>query len=85
MDNVYKYLLQANLAGKGHTPHKLCHTTGATLAKDGADLLAIQNMLGHSSLVTTQIYTHLDNSDVARAVRKSSLAKLGIKKESSEP
>lgn len=58
-------------------PHKLRHTTATTLAKDGADILTIQKRLGHESSATTEIYTHLDQSDIAKAVSRSSLSELG--------
>lgn len=73
--------LKARLGGMGYTPHKLRHTTASQLAKDGAPLLAIQEVLGHSSPTTTQIYTHLEQDDIAKAINSSSLAKLGGKPE----
>lgn len=74
---MQKHTLNAELGGKGYTPHKLRHTAATTLAKDGVDLLAIQQVLGHESPATTEIYTHLGNEDVAKAVKGSSLALLG--------
>ena len=64
------------MAGKGYTPHKLRHTTGTMLAKDGEDLLVIQNILGHESTDTTKIYTHLGQEDISAAIRRSSLGSL---------
>ena len=54
------------------------NTTGTTLAKDGVDLLVIQQVLGHENPATTEIYTHLGQDDVAKAVRDSRLGLLGI-------
>lgn len=72
-----KYTLEAKLGGKGYTPHKLRHTTATMLAKDGKDSQVIQKVLGHESMDTTQIYMHLDSSDIAKAVDTSSLNNLG--------
>ena len=78
---MQKHVNAAGIGGMGYTPHKLRHTTATMLAKDGVDLLAIQQILGHESPTTTQIYTHLGNEDIERAVQQSSLSDLGQHRE----
>lgn len=69
-----KYLKKANLDSKKYTPHKLRHTAATLMYKYGnVDIRSLQKILGHESVSTTQIYTHVDDEKLREAIKSNPL------------
>lgn len=78
-------LKSAGLDGKGITTHKLRHTSATLMYQYGdADVLTLKELLGHASVSTTEIYTHLSDDNVRSAVESNPLANVKSKESGDE-
>ncbi|KKT82516.1 MAG: hypothetical protein A3B99_02980 [Candidatus Yanofskybacteria bacterium RIFCSPHIGHO2_02_FULL_44_12b] len=66
---VKKYSIKAGIMGKNISPHTIRHSYATDLLRNGADIRSVQEMLGHASVTTTQIYTHVTDKQL-REVHK---------------
>ena len=74
-----KYFQNAGIDYELFSPHKLRHTAATLMYRDGnVDIRTLQELLGHTSLSTTQIYTHIANQDLKDAADKNPLSDLDI-------
>ncbi|NLK87078.1 MAG: tyrosine recombinase XerC [Clostridiaceae bacterium] len=72
---VKKYIKVAGLDPDRYSTHKLRHTAATLMYKYGhVDIRSLQELLGHESISTTQIYTHLDSNQLRTAVESNPLA-----------
>lgn len=73
---VKNTLLKAGLDQDKFSAHKLRHTAATLMLQNGVDVRTLQELLGHEHLNTTQIYTHVDNSELRIAAEANPLGKL---------
>lgn len=73
---VKKELQKAGLDTNKYSVHKLRHTAATLMYQNGVDIRALQELLGHESIATTEIYTHVDNEQIRDAVENNPLADL---------
>jgi site-specific recombinase XerD len=69
---IAKYRVRAGITKKA-TPHSLRHTFASYKARRGVTPYMLMEMLGHKSLATTQLYTHLDHLDAHKVMEATSL------------
>ena len=81
---VKKYLLMAGLDPTQFSAHKLRHTAATMMLSGGVDVKTVQEVLGHENLNTTQIYTHIENTELKIAAQANPLSKLDFADESGE-
>ena len=77
---VKKYLAKAGLDSREYSSHKLRHTAATLMLQNGVDVKAVQEVLGHEHLNTTEIYTHIDNESLRVAARANPLGHIRRKK-----
>ena len=77
---VKKALLEAGLDPTQFSAHKLRHTAATMMLSGGVDVKTVQEVLGHENLNTTQIYTHIENTELKIAAEANPLSKLDFSK-----
>ena len=73
---VKKHLSNAGLDSTQYSAHKLRHTAATLMLQYGVDVKAVQEVLGHEHLNTTEIYTHIDNESLRVAARANPLGRV---------
>ena len=73
---VEKALLKAGLDTTQFSAHKLRHTAATMMLSGGVDIKTVQEVLGHENLNTTQIYTHIESTELKLAAEANPLSKL---------
>lgn len=81
---VKKALLQAGLDSTQFSAHKLRHTAATMMLSGGVDVKTVQEVLGHENLNTTQIYTHIENTELKIAAEANPLSKLDFSEKVTE-
>ena len=67
---VKKHTIKAGIMGKKISPHTIRHSYATDLLRNGADIRSVQAMLGHASVTTTQIYTHVTDKQLREIHKK---------------
>jgi len=77
---VKKHLMAAGLDPNQFSAHKLRHTAATLMLANGVDVKSVQEVLGHENLNTTQIYTHIENTELKIAAEANPISKIKITK-----
>lgn len=82
---VKKHLAEAGLDATQYSSHKLRHTAATLMLQNGVDVKAVQEVLGHDHLNTTEIYTHIDNDALRVAAKVNPLSHMKKSKKKANP
>ena len=77
---VKKHILEAGLDPERFSAHKLRHTAATLMLQNGVDVRTVQEVLGHEHLNTTQIYTHIENTELKVAADVNPISKIKVEK-----
>ena len=77
---VKKHLLAAGLDATQFSAHKLRHTAATLMLSGGVDIKTLQEVLGHENLNTTEIYTHIENTELKIAAEANPLSKISLQR-----
>lgn len=75
---VKKHMLAAGLDATQFSAHKLRHTAATLMLSNGVDVKTVQEVLGHENLNTTQIYTHIESTELKIASEANPISKIKI-------
>ena len=78
---VKKAFLKAGFDATQFSAHKLRHTAATMMLSGGVDVKTVQEVLGHENLNTTQIYTHIENTELKIAAEANPISRLDFKKD----
>lgn len=68
---IVKQINSASVNKEKLTPHKLRHTSATMMYRSGADIRTLQHILGHTSVATTQIYTHIEDEQIQEVMKNN--------------
>ena len=78
---VKKHLLAAGLDPNQFSAHKLRHTAATLMVSNGVDIKTVQEVLGHEHLNTTEIYTHIESTELKIAAEANPLSRIHMEEQ----